>query len=246
MSDNTEAVKILLEQCTDDEKRIIAEHLKVFVPKHNLEKLWNVDAEVIMTAVERSPDLTQRGVRGIIAEAVFASRMMSHPPKGWRAVPIEGNFAYDSLLENGESKASIQVKLQRRQKGEAMKARKEYPDHWVVEVQKTRGGTNRVTGEATRPYRFGEFDILAVNMHPSTGKWESFMYTVGAWLLPRKDDAKLIEIFQPMSPVRNADWTDRLEECLDWHFSGKKRTICQNYRHGDVDIFEMLKPNTPK
>ena len=33
-----------------------------------------------------------------------------------------------------------------------------------------------MTGLATRPYRFGEFDILAVSMHPSTNDWNRFMY----------------------------------------------------------------------
>jgi hypothetical protein len=227
MTENTEAIKAILDRCSETEKRVIAEYIKNYTPKHSLEKQWDVDAGVILSAVERAPDLTQRGVRGIIAEAFFAARMISNPPKGWTSVPLVGNPAYDAFLQNGVNKISIQVKLQRRLKGEPMKARKEYPEHFVVEVQKTRGGVNRSTGEATRPYRFGEFDIIAVNMHPSTGKWERFMYTVAAWLLPRVSDPKLIEIFQPVSPVRNDDWTDDLEECIRWHLSGVKRTICQ-------------------
>jgi len=30
-------------------------------------------------------------------------------------------------------------------------------DMYVVETQRTRGGSNRLTGGSTRPYRFGEF-----------------------------------------------------------------------------------------
>jgi hypothetical protein len=53
------------------------------------------------------------------------------------------------------------------------------------------------------------------------------MYTVSSWLLPRITDPKLIEIFQPVSQVRNEDWTDDLEECLSWYLGGNARTICQ-------------------
>jgi hypothetical protein len=47
---------------------------------------------------------------------------------------------------------------------------------YAVEVQKTRSGEKK--GQKTRPYRFGDFDILAVNLHPTTGDWKRFVYTV--------------------------------------------------------------------
>ena len=77
----------------------------------------------------------------------------------------------------------------------------------------------------TRPYRFDDFDILAVNMHPSSGDWKNFRYTVASWLLPRAKDATLIEIFQPVASVPNNVWTDDLAVCLDWFASGEKRSV---------------------
>jgi hypothetical protein len=65
-------------------------------------------------------------------------------------------------------------------------------------------------------YRFGEFDILAVNMHPATRDWNAFLFTLSKWLLPRHADAALIEIFQPVPDRPNEFWTASLEECLQW------------------------------
>lgn len=40
---------------------------------------------------------------------------------------------------------------------------------FMTETQKTRTGTDGEENQ-TRPYRYGEFDILAVSMQPSTGR----------------------------------------------------------------------------
>jgi hypothetical protein len=79
--------------------------------------------------------------------------------------------------------------------------------------------------QKTRPYQFGDFDIIAVNMQPSTRDWTRFMYTVGSWLMPRAKDKKLIEIMQPVSRNRSEFWTDNAEECIGWFMSGKKKLI---------------------
>ena len=96
---------------------------------------------------------------------------------------------------------------------------------FVVEVQKTRGGIDLQTNEDTRPYRFGEFDILAVNMHPSTRDWQRFLFTLSRWLLPRNPDANLVEIFQPVPSAPNVAWTDSLQTCLGWLAGGEDRRI---------------------
>jgi len=59
-------------------------------------------------------------------------------------------------------------------------------DKFVVETQRTRGGKDKKSNSDTRPYHFGEFDILAVSMQPSTGNWNEFLYTVSSWLLQEK------------------------------------------------------------
>jgi hypothetical protein len=75
---------------------------------------------------------------------------------------------------------------------------------------------------STRPYRFGDFDILAVNMHPSSGNWRNFRYTLASWLLPRLANTGLIEIFQPVAATPNDVWTDDLGSCLI-RFEGAKQ-----------------------
>lgn len=96
-------------------------------------------------------------------------------------------------------------------------------DKFVVEVQRTRTGADKATGEPTRPYRFGEFDILAVSMQPSTNEWNSFVYTVGAWLLPRAKTPELIEVMQPIPVEANEDWTNDLNTAIDWFRSGLRK-----------------------
>lgn len=108
----------------------------------------------------------------------------------------------------------------------AREGNKLYPtDMYTVEVQKTRGGVDPATKEDTRPYRFGEFDILAVNMQPSTQDWNRFMFTVSDWLVARPDDLTLIAKFQPVSQTPNEFWTDRLDTCITWFFDGKNKRL---------------------
>ena len=124
----------------------------------------------------------------------------------------------------------VQVKLQRMEKGvPKVASKRRYPsedDMYVVEVQKTRGGIDLQTNEPTRPYRFGDFDILAVNMHPSTADWTKFLFTVGDWLLPRVENEALIEIMQPVPKGPEGDvWTDNLETCIKWLTEKEKKRI---------------------
>jgi hypothetical protein len=124
------------------------------------------------------------------------------------------------------------VKLQRRElgvpkeynrKSTAKLARRPAGNIYVVEVQKTRSGNRE--GEATRPYRFGDFDILAVNLHPATGDWKRFAFTVGSWLLPRAPDQNLIDIMQPVTATPDDYWTDDLNRCIDWLLSDARRRL---------------------
>jgi len=94
---------------------------------------------------------------------------------------------------------------------------------YVVEVQKTKTGERN--GEKTRPYRFGDFDILAVNLHPSTGDWKRFVYTVGNWLLPRPQQLGLIEVFQPVRNCPDEYWTDDLGRCIDSFLAGGQKRL---------------------
>lgn len=250
MSESLGTIKKLIAECSAEEQRALKQYLSEVVP-HPLEGEWGIDGETILSAIRRSSDLTKRGVRGIIAEAVFDTAVIpSIATTGWKPAALAGDLAYDVRLERETSTARIQIKLQRLEKGIPKLYRPRHYEEgslYVVEVQKTRSGkkttkqplvgtntTLEVTDEITvqtRPYRFGDFDILAVNMHPSSGNWKDFRYTVASWLLPRAQDPALIEIFQPVAAVRNEFWTDDLSVCLEWYVSGEQRTVLTEILH---------------
>lgn len=223
------------------------------VQKHPLEIDWEIDASAILDAIMRSSDLTKRGMRGIIAEAVFVRDVLpSVVAHGWEAVDEgPGNPLYDSLLQRQGRKVRIQVKLQRMEKQVPKLFQPRYynGELYDVEVQKTRTGHRKKKRsievstssdpvvetikelEATRPYRFTDFDILAVNMHPSTRKWTDFRYTVASWLLPKVTNHLEIETHQPVAIKPNEVWTDDLGTCLRWFLSGKKRRVLPEIKH---------------
>lgn len=123
----------------------------------------------------------------------------------------------------------MQVKLQRSKEGRPMRANEAYKsfptDMYVVETWKTRKGERRKTGGPTRPYRFGEFDLLAVAMYPSSNRWNVFMYTVADWLLPGRTDSAEILRFQPVARTPNDNWTDSFHTAVKWFRSGEQKTI---------------------
>jgi hypothetical protein len=232
MSKLTDEICKLIDRLGDEDRHLVLTYLRQLLPLHTLEQQWGTTAEAILTAIARSSDLTLRGIRGILAEATFEETVLpSLKSSGWKVIPIVGDQTYDFLLEKAAERVRIQVKLQRREAG----IPKEYsararaslncppgPMH-VVEVQKTRSGQKN--GEKTRPYRFGDFDILAVNLHPSIGDWKRFVYTVGNWLLPRPQKQALIEIFQPVPSCPDEYWTDDLGRCIDWFLAGAQKRL---------------------
>jgi hypothetical protein len=248
MSESLETIKQLIDECTAEERKVLSSYIRSSL-RHPLELEWGIDADTILTAIRRSSDLTKRGVRGIIAEAVFVVDVLpTLVTSGWQGAEIAADLSYDAIVKNGSLSARIQVKLQRSEKGVP---KLYYPNHYekdslfVVEVQKTRSGEKTATMQGgrddtaaatphtikTRPYRFGDFDILAVSMHPSSGDWRSFRYTLGEWLLPRVSDRTLIEIFQPVAAIPNDVWTDDLATCLEWFRTGVKRQILGQLLH---------------
>lgn len=239
MSEATENVKKLIESLTPSELQSLASYLRSKISRHPLEEKWDLSYELILDAIHRPQDIVQRGVRGVIAEAVFEAKVLP-TINGWHPVKFVGDLPYDFKIRNDEQEIRIQLKLQRTQAGQPLTRPLFGPDTFVVEVQKTRSGTKRkgketaakiaskpapVEPEKTRPYQFGDFDIIAVNMQPSTRDWTRFMYTVGSWLMPRAGNRKLIEIMQPVSRNRSEVWTDNIEECIGWFLSGEKKQI---------------------
>lgn len=243
--DRDEYLRAFVQHCSLEDLQTILAHVRSMhpdlwqtlsrAPSHPLEQDWNVSADVILDAIARSPDITQRGVRGILAEAVF-ERAVLPLLSGWHALPAPSEATYDFLIQSVTEPpraVRIQVKLQRRERGVPKRANatdrrrlSHAPEElFIVEVQKTR--TGKANGEDTRPYRFADFDILAVNMHPSCGDWREFRYTPATWLLPRTEPSKenLVKIMQPVAAVPDQFWTSSLEECLEWMQSDRRRTL---------------------
>ena len=216
---NREQLIQFLKDLTSEERLELFKLLRKEIPIHALETKLNTQAEVILEAMARSSDLTLRGIRGIIAEAAFLVEVLQKLD-GWKVGNIAGNTAYDFLIEDTIGRITIQVKMQRREKGVPLIREKKF----VVETQKTRRGKD-AAGEDTRPYRFGEFDILAVSLHPATNNWARFAYTVGTWLRPRAHSPHLLEVLQPVAWTPNDDWTDNLETCIGWFRAGIRKTI---------------------
>ena len=228
--------------------------LRIEFPIHPLEKEFDAPAEVILEAISRSPDLTRRGVRGIIAEAWFETRVLPRLQE-WTSKETGGDKAYDFLIENGLRSVRIQVKMQRLKKHVPMRAREANKlfsdDKYVVETQKTRGGID-TEGKDTRPYRFGEFDLLAVSLHPSTRNWDDFMYIAANWLVPDPHDSDNIFKYQPVPMEEDDFWTRDLNRCIETlHNQGMRRIFelpatysAKTRRRKSVNVGE--KPNHPR
>ncbi|MGH9596850.1 MAG: hypothetical protein ACRD3K_08650, partial [Edaphobacter sp.] len=70
MTDSVDGAKEAIEECSDEEKRVLRQFIQKLAP-HEIERKWGVSADVILDAIEKSSDLTKRGLRGILAESIF-------------------------------------------------------------------------------------------------------------------------------------------------------------------------------
>ena len=260
MSEKFEQVKAAVDKLERSDLVRLAEYLREKTPRHSLEQAWKIRAELILDSIQRSQDITKRGIRGIIAECVFEKDVL---PKaaGWQPVDEKGDLPYDFKVQNEKQvEVKIQVKLQRMEKGQPLSAndqKKIFPkDYWIVEVQKTRSGQaiveesipladvlldespesettgqkpppKKVSTTSTRPYKFGEFDILAVSLQPSTGNWTK-VHVHRRFVVIENGKAyglpALIEIMQPVSPVADGSCVnDDLATCIEWLLGGEKK-----------------------
>lgn len=219
-------IKQLINNCTDDECKELLQYIRTRVNIHPLEEKLGCKAEIILEAIARASDLTLRGIRGIIAEAAFKTVVLNNLT-GWEDITPEGDYPFDFKIKKSKVEITIQVKMQRLKNHLPMKAKegyKIYPDNmYVVETQRTRGGI--LNGEDSRPYRFGEFDILAVSLHPSTNNWKDFMYIPSKWLISRRENEKFLMKFQPVAKKPNKDWTNDLLTCIEWHSSNIQKKL---------------------
>lgn len=214
-----DAIRELLGQCTPEDEAVLFREMRARQLIHEFERVIGAPAEMILEAVHRAPELTRRMLRGVIADAAFRTFVVpSVASHGWRDVTPEGNFAYDYKLDDGAGPVTVQVKLQRSERGvPVVRNGAKYgfaDDVFMTETQKTRTGTDG-EDKRTRPYRYGDFDVLAVSMQPSTGKWDRYMYTLGRWLLLGKDVGEIATL-QPVSKAPDGWWTDDFRTVVQW------------------------------
>ena len=220
MSDATvTAIRELLSQCTAEEQAMIFRELRARHIIHDFERVIGAPAEMILEAIHRAPELTRRMLRGVIADSAFRTFVAAAlEPEGWRDVTAQGNFAYDYRMDDGDGPITVQVKLQRSERGApAVRRGERYgfgEEVFLTETQKTRTGTDGEDNQ-TRPYRYGEFDILAVSMQPSTGRWDRYMYTLGRWLLRGKQVGEMATL-QPVAKSSNEFWSDDFRTAARW------------------------------
>lgn len=220
MSETTlTTIRGLLAQCSPEERATLFRELRAVHQIHEFEAAIGAPAEMILEAVHRAPELTRRMLRGVIADAAFRTFVVPIlVSEGWSDVTPQGNFAYDYQLDDGSGPVTVQVKLQRSERGApVVKNGGRFgfgSDVFMTETQKTRSGTNGDENQ-TRPYRYGEFDILAVSMQPSTSQWDRYMYTLGRWLLPGKNDGEIATL-QPVTKEPSAFWTDDFRIAARW------------------------------
>jgi len=223
-----EHIKRLILQLDESTQRKVFEWLRHKFPIHEIESDFGVNAEVILEAIHRSPDLSKRGIRGLITEASFKVDVLDLIAELEDITP-EGNHSYDFAVRYRAAEAKIQVKMQRKKSHRPMAANEAYrrfdPNYFVVETQRTRAGKIAGSQASTRPYRFDEFDILAVSMEPSTKNWCDFRFTLSRWLLPDPKNPSCMLKFQPVAARADDDWTDNLLECLQWLRSDIQKTI---------------------
>lgn len=231
MTSNVDMIQEMIAACNAEEQVTILKYIRTKHNLHVLESTFGAPAELILEAIHRAPELTRRMMRGVIADAAFAKLTVPQlHSQGWRDVTKEGNFAYDHKLADDVGEITIQVKLQRSKKlKHVVTTGAEFglaKDYFMVECQRTRGGSRKDNAgekKKTRPYSFGDFDILAVSLQPSTRKWDNFLYSVGSWLMPGKEKNE-IATYQPVSMSPNEDWTDDFVTVAKW-FREKRTKI---------------------
>ncbi|MBW8363400.1 MAG: hypothetical protein K0M39_02480 [Rhizobium sp.] len=225
-------LKQLIAQCTPEQRQSLFKELRSEIQIHELEGTFGAPAEVILEAIHRAPELTRRMLRGVIADSAFATLIVpALAAYGWQDDTPPGNHSFDHMLKDAQGRVSVQVKLQRSERGNPVITTGTRfglgAAMYMVEPQKTRTGKvmDAEGGEKkTRPYRYGEFDVLAVSLQPSNGRWDSFRYTVGNWLLPGVGPNE-IATYQPVPMEPNDDWTDDFNVAAQWFRSGIVKRI---------------------
>jgi excisionase family DNA binding protein len=242
-------IERFLDSCSAAQRRNIFDRLRKEFRIHRIEEIVGMDAERILEAFSRAVKATPM-LLGILAEPAFEEFVLNQLPEDrWTYEIAPSGNAYDFILRERDTESDvvrIQVKLQKGDKGTPMYGKPKATKYMfskemlMVETQRSRKGSKRSKGskaseseniiiegsdKGTRPYKFGQFDVLAVSLFYSEKRWNKFMFTLCGRLLPDPENPENLATYQPVSPVANDDWTDRLEQCLAWHRAGRSEKI---------------------
>jgi hypothetical protein len=205
-------IKKLLDECSDEDRGE-----------------WKGHTQTILSAVRLSHP-TRRGVTNAIAAGFFeSSAFPALAQTGWmlsRSAP--GSPFTFALTLGGSLVRVLVVSLQQESGKPRRQSQSERPEPRYVALlpRKTLGAPQRTEGMPGRAredgpqavidrgFSFGDFDVLAVNLHAATRRWADFRYTLAAWLAPRKDRATLIATEQPLESSQM--WTSELSVCVRW------------------------------
>ncbi len=112
------AIRELIAQCTPEELAALFRELRARHLIHEFEEVIGAPAEMILEALDRAPELTRRMLRGVIADAAFRQFVVVPlAVAGWHDVTPVGNFAFDYQVDDGQGAMTVQVKLQRSERG---------------------------------------------------------------------------------------------------------------------------------
>lgn len=172
----------------------------------------HVKPEILLDALNFANEFTFRNLRGLISEYYLRQRLIKN---GFVLLPTEQNDPFDFKIEKNNKIFTIQLKLQRQSAGQPIFTQdisKKLPaGFYVSEIQRCRNGFDR-KGFSTRPYKFTDFDILAVCLEPVTKDWHDFTFCLTSNLLA--DPKHPSNIFKYQAIELNQCWNREIEECI--------------------------------
>lgn len=174
--------------------RLAQEFSRGTVERHDLERLFGVDAATILDIVESNFRLGV-AVRGSIAEHHLGAVLATDPSvESYEAIDQDGQPDYRVRLRGGDQ-LTIECKNALRETYKSGEAK--------VETQKTRDSG------AGRKYPFDAFDVMAACMFSVTGRW-TFKFKWTRDLTPWGSDPTRIGAIQRV----DSTWVDSLSELL--------------------------------
>lgn len=175
---------------------------------HELEKLYDLTAEELLEAISRRFRL-KVALEGAVAEVHLERKLKALKAEGkildFQAHDIDGMHDFSVMTTESGPAIRIEVKNVRN-----MKVQK-------VEIQKTR---TSIGDPSSRFYGHDQFDVIAVCMGKSTGKWSEFAFALTRNLTRHASHPQKLAVFHEIGFPKaktGVQWYTNLEEALAAH-----------------------------